>query len=138
MEPEKDGWSWVAVLVAVAAMFALLFSLATTIVSAWVPWVAGIVFVLAMGVVGVRSWSRAKLVVWTEEQVEAQRGRYRRLFLEMFWLSPIPVGYWVSKGLVESGILPQWVGIILLLLSFAAVFVLRYVIRSSRAWKDLS
>ena len=116
MEPEEDGWFWAAVAVLVATMCAWAFSVVTGIGSAWLPWAAVIAFLLALASVGFRAW---------------------RQLLEIIWLSPIPVGFWSSRGLVEAGILPEWAGAILLLLSLLAVFVLRYAIRSSRAWKDL-
>jgi hypothetical protein len=136
MEPEEDGWFWAAVVVLVAAMCAWAFSLVTGIGSTWLPWAAVIAFLLALASVGFRAWLRNKDVVWTEEMKEAQRHRAWRQLLEIIWLSPIPVGFWSSKGLVEAGILPAWASAILLLLSLVAVFVLRYAIRS-RAWKDL-
>jgi hypothetical protein len=137
MEPEKDAWSWAAVLVSVVAIFAWAISVVTHIGGAWVPWVAGIVFVLAMGTVGVRSWRRVKDVVYTEEQVDALKLEYRRLFLTIILVMLLGLSMWIPQVLVQVGVLPQWAGAVLLVLLLVAVFVLRYAIRSSRMWKDL-
>lgn len=138
MEPERDEWFWAAVVVTVAAIFCWALATTLNVGGAWVPWVAVIVSVLALGGVSTRAALRARGVVWTEEEIDALRRRYRRLFLEMIWWSPITLGLWVSMGLVKAEILPQWAGAVLLLLSWAAALVIRFAIRGSRAWKDLN
>jgi hypothetical protein len=138
MEPEEDGWFWAAVVVLVAAMCAWAFSVVTGIGSTWLPWAAVIAFLLALASVGFRAWLRNKDLVWTEEMKEAQRRRSLRLVFDILWWSPITLGLWASTSLERAGIIPQWAGIVLLLLSFATALGLRFLIRSSRMWRDLN
>jgi hypothetical protein len=138
MEPEKDGCFWAAVMVTVAAMFA--WALATTLHlgEEWVSWAAIIVSVLALGGMATRFALKNRGVVWTEGMKEAQRRRSLRLVFDILWWSPITLGLWASTSLERAGIIPQWAGIVLLLLSFATALGLRFLIRSSRMWRDLN
>jgi hypothetical protein len=122
METENHYWFYAAVWVSVIAMFSWAFWVLTGIGGAWVPWIAGLIFVLAMGSVGVRAWLNAKGVVWTEEMKQAQIQHSREQFREQLRRS-IPffvfsLGMVILINLVQAGILPQWAGPVLVFALF--------------------
>jgi hypothetical protein len=132
MEPEEDVWFWVAVAVAVVAMVAGAFTSVTGIGGEWVPWTAAIIFVGAIGSLGVRAWIRSRGIVWTEEMKEAQRRRAKQRARESISLLVWAGGMLVLRWLVDNRLLPQPVGAIGFLVLFAWFLWYEFIRRRSK------
>ena len=144
MEPDKDVWYWLAIVVSVIAMFVWALTTAVPIGDAWVPWAAIGVIVLAIGSVGVRAGLKArsvvKSIVWTPElKADYRRGamqRSRRQLLEMIPPSVFVLGNFIVLNLRRADVISSWLGTLLFLALIVAWIWLRRIIRQSRAWKD--
>ena len=144
MEPDKDVWYWLAIIVSVIALFVWALTTVVPIADAWVPWAAIGVTVLAIGSIGVRVWLKSRSfvrsIVWTPElKAEYRRGairRSRRQLLEMIPPFVFSSGNLAVLNLARADMIPSWLGTLLFLALIVAWMWLRRIIRQSQAWKD--
>ena len=136
MEPEKDLWYWLAVIVAIIAMFAWAVMIALNVGGPFGPWLAIGIMVFAAGSVGVRAWLRARKIVWTQELREEYRQqakqRSRQQVLELIPTLASSLILLILLGLVSAKLLPSWVGLLLLLAGLVFSGWLRQRIHNQR------
>src|SRR5438132_12140494 len=112
MDTEKDIWFWLAVFVSIVAALVWAFASITVVDSTCFAWGAVVVTALAGGGVAVRAGLKAKGVVWTEEQKEAQRRRAWQQLWESLPLVFFLLGSMLLQRLVSNSILPGWADVI--------------------------
>lgn len=101
----------------------------TRIGPAWVTWLAGLVIIVAFGTLFVRAIIDNRNLVWTQELRDEQGRRATRVLSGAIWSLIPSVGLLILIYLVNTGLLPGWVGAALFILLLAAPF---------RLWNILS
>jgi len=114
MYRERDPLYNVAIWVSGVAILLCALSIVTGIGGPSLPWIAGLVFVIAFGSVIVRARLKARSLVWTDEMREAQRQRARQEarnnLLRLIPTGVLMLGLLIVTSLVDSAGLPRWMG----------------------------
>jgi hypothetical protein len=135
MKIDKDLWFGTAVLVSVLAIVAWSFEAITNIGGAWVPWIAGIVIVVALGSIAAREWLKNRNVVWTEEMKALQKRRSKQQALESIPTIALGLSSFVPISLVRAEVLPQWAGGLLFFALLAGTIWMWWALHRSKASK---
>jgi hypothetical protein len=114
MYPERDSLYNFAIWVSGVAILLRILSIVAGIGGPSLPWIAGLVFVIAFGGVIVRARLKARSVVWTGEMREARRQRARQEarnnLLRLIPTGVLMLGLLIVTNLVDSAGLLRWIG----------------------------
>ena len=121
MKIENDGWFRVSVLAMVIAIFAWALSSTLKVAEAWVPWIAILTLVVALGSVTMRAALRSKDSLRPDASQLEQRLRFKLLLSQIIPTFLFSLSFLILINLVSTGVLTQWVGASLFLLSLAAL-----------------